>query len=97
MEYRKIKKSLGNISNQPFKFSTRNGSEINDKSREMNSINSQIKFRNSVIRSSLCDYNDSYIHVKGTIVIPTQQPQVHAQTMLIRKWYLQIVLPLLIP
>ena len=96
MKYWKIKKSLGNTSNQPSKFSTRNGSEINDKSRETNSINSQIKFKNSMIRSSLCDYNDSYIHVKGTIVIPTQQPQVHALIILIKKWYLQIVLLLLI-
>ena len=30
---------------------------------------SQIKFRTSMLKSSLCDYSDAYILVKGTISI----------------------------
>ena len=35
----------------------------------MYSTNSQIKFKISMLRSSLCDYSDAYIFVKGTITI----------------------------
>ena len=31
--------------------------------------NSHIKFRTSTLRTSLCDYNDGYIFVSGTITI----------------------------
>ena len=30
---------------------------------------SQIKFKTTMIKSSLCDYSDAYIHVKGTITV----------------------------
>ena len=33
-------------------------------------MNSDIKFKTSVIRSNLCNYSDVYIHVKGTITVP---------------------------
>ena len=32
-------------------------------------MNSDIKFKTSVIRSNLCNYSDVYIHVKGTITV----------------------------
>ena len=35
----------------------------------MYNTNSQIKFKPSVLRSSLCDYSDAYILVKGTIIV----------------------------
>ena len=35
----------------------------------MYSSNSQIKFKASVLKSSLCDYSNTYIDVKGTISI----------------------------
>ena len=70
MEYQKIINLLGNISNEPSKFRTRNLVEVNEESRGTFSINSQIKFKTSMIRSRLCDYNEAYIHVKGTIAIP---------------------------
>ena len=38
----------------------------------MYNIGSQIKFKTSIIRSSLCDYSDSYILVKGTITVPNR-------------------------
>ena len=36
--------------------------------------NSQIKSKNSMLRSSLCDYSDAYILVKETITIAPVQP-----------------------
>ena len=36
----------------------------------MHSVESQITFKTSMLRSSLCDYSDAYILVNGTITIP---------------------------
>ena len=69
MEYQKIIYLLDNTSNQPSTFRTKNRVEINDGSYEMYSTGSQIKFKTSMIRSSLCDYRDAYILVKGTITV----------------------------
>ena len=33
-------------------------------------IGSQIKFKSSMLRSSLCDYRDAYVLVKGTVRVP---------------------------
>ena len=52
---------LDNGSNQPFKFRTKNQVEINDESRGTYSVNRQINFKISMLRSSLCDYSDAYI------------------------------------
>ena len=54
---------LNNTSSQPSKFTTENSVEINDGSYGTYST----KFKTSVISSSLCDYSDVYILVKGTI------------------------------
>ena len=35
----------------------------------MNQEDNQSKFRTSMIRSSLCDYSDAYILVRGTVTI----------------------------
>ena len=67
MEYQKITNLLDNASNQPSKFRTKNWVEINDKSRGGYNVNSQIKFKTTMLKSSLCDYSDAYILVKGTI------------------------------
>ena len=32
-------------------------------------VNSQIKFKTTMLKSSLCDYSDAYILVKGTITV----------------------------
>ena len=32
-------------------------------------MNSQIKFKTTMLKSSLCDYSDAYILVKGTITV----------------------------
>ena len=56
-------------SNQPSKFKTKNWVEINDESRGTYNVNSQIKFKATMLKSSLCDYSDTYIRVKGKITI----------------------------
>ena len=48
---------------------TKNWVEIIDESRGTYNESNQIKFKTSMIRSNLCDYNDAYIHVKGTIEV----------------------------
>ena len=70
MEYQKIANLLDdNKSNQPSKFRTKNWVEINDESRGTYNVNSQIKFKTTMLKSRLCDYSDAYILVKGTITI----------------------------
>ena len=67
MEYAKIANLIDDATNQPSKFRTRNWVEINDESRGAYDVNSQIKFKTKMLKSSLCDYSDAYILVKGTI------------------------------
>ena len=67
MEYQKIINLLDNTSNQPSKFRTKNWFEIKSESRGTYNIHSQIKFKTTMLKSSLCDYNDVYILVTGTI------------------------------
>ena len=69
MEYQKIANLLDNRSNQPSKLRTKNWVEINDESRGTYAVNKQIKFKTSMLRSSLCDYSDAYILVKGNISV----------------------------
>ena len=58
-----------NTSNQLSKFRTKNWIEINDQSRGVYNTNSDIRFKNTMLKSSLCDYSDAYILVKGAIAI----------------------------
>ena len=67
MEYQKIADLIYDASNQPSKFKTKNWVEINDESRGTNIVNNQTKFKTTMLKSSLCDYSDAYILVKGTI------------------------------
>ena len=69
MEYKKIVNLLNDESNQQSKFSSRHWVEINDEARGTYSPNKQIKFKTSMLRSSLCDYSDAYILVKGNITV----------------------------
>ena len=70
MEYQKIANLIDdNTLNQPSKFRTRNRIEINDESRGAYNVNSQIKFKTAMLKSSLCDYSDAYILVKETITL----------------------------
>ena len=69
MEYQKMANLIDDTSNQPSKFRTKIWVEINDESRGTYNVNSQIKFKTTMLKSSLCDYSDAYILVKGTITI----------------------------
>ena len=69
MNTKKIGNLLDNTSNQPSKFRTKDWVEINDESRGTYPVNKQIKFKTSMLRSSLCDYSDAYILVKGNISV----------------------------
>ena len=67
MEYQKIANLLDSASNKPSKFRTRNWVEINDEIRGEYSPNKQIKFKIAMLRSSLSNYSDAYILVKGNM------------------------------
>ena len=70
MEYQKIANLLADASsNQPFKFKTKNWVEVNDESRGSYNVNSQIKFKTTMLKPSLCNYSDAYILVKGKITV----------------------------
>ena len=69
MEYQKIANLLNDESNKPSKFRTKNWVEIDDDIRGAYSPNKQIRFKTSMLRSSLCDYSDVYILVKGNISV----------------------------
>ena len=69
MEYQKIANLIDDTPNQPPKFRTKNWVEINNELRGRYSVNSQIKFKTTMLKSSLCDYSDAYILVKGTITV----------------------------
>ena len=69
MEYKKISNLLGNPSNHPSTFRTKNWVDINDDSGGKYNANKQIKFKITMLKYSLCDYSDTYILAKGTITV----------------------------
>ena len=60
---------IDGASNQPCKFRTKNWVEINDESRGTYNVNSQIEFKTTMLKFSLCDCSDAYILAKGKITI----------------------------
>ena len=60
---------LDSASNKLSKFRTRNWVEINGDIRGACSRNKQIRCKTAMLRSSLCDYSDAYIPVKGNVSI----------------------------
>ena len=60
---------LDNRSKELSKFRIKNWIEINDQSRGVYYTNSDIRFKTAMLKSSLCDYSDAYILVKGRITI----------------------------
>ena len=71
MGYQKIINLLDNTVNQPSKFNTKNWVEINYESRGAYNEDNQIRFKSSMLRSSLCDYSDAHIFVKGAVAPAT--------------------------
>ena len=62
IEYQKKKKKK---KNQKY-YTKKKTTKLNDESRGTCNVNSDIKFKTSMISSNLCDYSDAYIHVKVT-------------------------------
>ena len=60
---------IDDASNQPSKFRTKNWVEINYESTVTHNVNTKIKFKIAMLKSSLCDYGDAYIIVKGTVAV----------------------------
>ena len=52
MEYQKLSNLVDGASNQPSKFRTKNWVEINDESRATYNVNSQIKFKTTMLKYS---------------------------------------------
>ena len=62
MEHYKISKLLNDSAVS--KFATKKWVEVSDSSSNQYSVNKNIRFRASMLRSDLCDYSDAYIVVK---------------------------------
>ena len=73
MEYQKIINLLDYTPDQPSKFRTINWVKINNDSHGMWNTNIQIRFKLTMLKSSLYVYSDAYILVKGTKTGATQQ------------------------
>ena len=72
MEYQKITNLLGNISDKVPRFITKKWIEVHDQSATAENRykpSKQIRFKTSMLRSNLCDYNDAYIVVKGVVTV----------------------------
>ena len=61
MKYQKTINLLDNTPNHPAKSKTKNWVEINDESKGTYNKDNQIRFKTSILRSSLYDYSDAYI------------------------------------
>ena len=85
MEYQKVINLLDNTLNQPSKFRTKNWVYLNDESRGTYKKNSQRKFKTKKLKSSLCDYSDAYILVKGRITVNNTAVDGTAALILIKK------------
>ena len=96
MEYQKIADLLNDESSKPSELRTKNWFKINDDVRVVYCPNKQIRFKTSVLRSSLCDYSDAYILVKGNISVKNTAADGAAANNIKKKVILKIVLHLLI-
>ena len=72
MEYQKITNLLGTTLDEIPRFITKKRVEVHDQSGSADDRykpNKQIRFKTSMLRSDLCDYSDTYIAVKGDIIL----------------------------
>ena len=72
MEYQKIKTLLGNIPDKVPRFITKKWIKVHDQS-ETYDTNKQIRFKTSMLRSDLCDYNDAYIVIQGVVTVSAEE------------------------
>ena len=73
MEYQKITNLLGNIPDKVPRFITKKWIEVRDQSGETYNTNKQIRFKTSMLRSDLCDFNDAYIVVQGIVTVSADE------------------------
>ena len=52
------------------KFRTKNWVQLNDDARGTYDTNSQIKFKSTMLKLSLCNYKDPHLFVKRTMSVP---------------------------
>ena len=86
MEYQKIPNLIYDTSNQSSKFRTRNWVEINDESRGAYNVNSQIKFKTTMLKYNV--YVITVMHIfllRELLVLITLLLMVLLQIMLIKK------------
>ena len=69
MEYQKISNLFDDASNKISKLRTKNCFQINHESNRTYDFGDEIKFKTTILESSLCDYSDAYIHVRGSITV----------------------------
>ena len=72
MEYQKITNLLGTTIDEIPRFTTKKWVEVHDQSGSADDRykpNKQIRFKTSMLRSDLFDYSDTYIAVKGNIIL----------------------------
>ena len=73
------------MSEQLSKFVTRQYVKVNSLLNTYNE-NKSIRFKTPMLRSSLCDYSDAYILVKGKITVTGNHPRDRQNTPLILKF-----------
>ena len=70
MEYQKITNFLSTTSDNVPRFITKKWVDVHDHSgHDRYKPSKQIRFKTSMLRSDLCDFNDAYIVVKRTITV----------------------------
>ena len=67
MEHHKISRLLNDLTVS--KFVTRKWIKVNDLSDGQYSVNKNIRFKTTMLRSNFCNYSDVYIVVKGKITV----------------------------
>ena len=84
MEEQKLINLLDDITIQPSKCRTRNWVKINDESKRTYD-DSNIRQKTSIVKSNLCEYNDVYVLVKGTITVPNTAAACAAENAINKK------------
>ena len=69
MEYQNITNLLGKIPDKVPRFITKKWIEVHDQSGETYNNNKQIRFKTTMLRSDLYNFNDAYIVVKGIVSV----------------------------
>ena len=75
MECQKLSNWISNLLDTTFddkvlpSFATKKWIEVYDQSEENYNVNKEIRIKNSILRSDLCDFTDAYVVVNGNITL----------------------------